>query len=197
MSFSAKEIVDARFVKELEDGGMHGKSLQKINRLIRVPQGTHYEILILNDAASPAIRKSSITLDPDISLIRCTDALASLAKLPNCLLRRARAAIVAQDRLATYLFEFRSQINRVGRVAGQMHQQSIELATWRVCRDDSLAKTGRDVINSTVGSGLALSYHGLKLSTEWTNFATAFFTKTSSKLTQSFKQWSLLSPECR
>ena len=37
MSFSAKEIVDARFVKELEDGGMHGKSLQKINRLIRVP----------------------------------------------------------------------------------------------------------------------------------------------------------------
>ena len=37
MSFSAKEIVDARFVKELEDGGMRGKSLQKINRLIRVP----------------------------------------------------------------------------------------------------------------------------------------------------------------
>ena len=40
------------------------------------------------------------------------------AKLPT----RARAAIVAQDRPATYLVEFCSQINRASGVEGQMHQ---------------------------------------------------------------------------
>ncbi len=47
---------------------------------------------LLNDAAPSAVRKSCVALDPDISLIRCADALA---KLPNYLPPRARTAVVA------------------------------------------------------------------------------------------------------